>query len=161
MDKKQDLQIPNGRMDEQMARYKRSPTDKNFLPKTQPKNVQKLLTYDKQTCGKLFRWISGHSFHRYHNHLTNPGTFNNPTCRACSTEREETSHLYAYCAGLSQLRMKNFGTDVFQEKFTWTPTTLLTMIRDIDKVCPEEGTFDPLIHEPNTDHEDDQLHNHG
>jgi hypothetical protein len=41
--------------------------------------------------------------------------------------------------GLAQIRIKNFGTITMPEKFTRTPSKLITMIREIDKICPEEG----------------------
>jgi hypothetical protein len=28
------------------------------------------------------------------------------------------------------------------ENFTWTPCTLLAVVREIDKICPEEGILD-------------------
>jgi ribonuclease HI len=110
---------------------------KIFLPKPNAKLANKLLSYDKQTCAKLFRWILGHSFHNYHNHLLHPERSTGPYCRACNLEKEETSHLFAYCEALSQIRMKVIGNVVLPEQFTWTPHQLLTMIREIDKICPE------------------------
>jgi hypothetical protein len=98
--------------------------------------------YDRETCAKLFRWISGHSFHRYHNHLTSPLTFHNPLCRVCNEQREETSHLYAHCPGLAPIRMKLWGKPNLSNEFTWTPTQLLKMIKEVDKICPEETTLD-------------------
>jgi hypothetical protein len=50
--------------------------------------------------------------------------------------------------------MRRFGVTTLPEKFSWTPTTLLTMIHDIDKICPEEGTFDPLAHTHDINHDD-------
>jgi ribonuclease HI len=113
---------------------------KIFFPKPNAKLAKQLLNYDKQTCAKLFRWISSHSFHRYHNHITNSTKFNDPNCRACLTEREETSHLYAHCTGLSQLRMKVLGSQLLDQEFKWTPNQLLSMIHEIDKHIPEEGS---------------------
>jgi hypothetical protein len=104
-----------------------------------PKISKQLLMYDKPTCAKLFRWISGHSFHRYHNFLTTPTLFNDPTCRTCGHGNEENNHLFAYCKGLTQIRMKICGLTILPEPFTWTPTILLAMIREIEKICPEEG----------------------
>jgi ribonuclease HI len=112
---------------------------KIFFPEPNGKITKKLLTYDKQTCAKIFRWISGHSFHRYHNNLLYPEKYNSPKCRICNANREETSHLFAYCTGLAQLRMKIYGTPVLSENFKWTPSQLLAMIKEIDKFCPEEG----------------------
>jgi hypothetical protein len=65
--------------------------------------------------------------------------FNDPTCRICGLGNEETNHLFAYCEGLTQIRMKVCGLTILSEPFTWTPTTLLAMIREIEKICPEEG----------------------
>jgi ribonuclease HI len=112
---------------------------KIFFPKPDYKKSQKLLCYDRQTCAKLFRWISGHSFHRYHNHLTNPTIFDNPRCRNCDNEKEEPSHLFAHCTGLMQIRMNTLGKHTLEDRFEWTPYQLLTMINKIDKICPEEG----------------------
>jgi ribonuclease HI len=114
---------------------------KLFFPEPNAKNSKKLLSYDRPTCAKLFRWVSGHSFHRYHNHITNPTTYNSPLCRACKTEKEETSHLFAHCHGLAQQRMKICGTVTLPENFKWTPHMLLAMTKEIDKICPEEGTL--------------------
>jgi hypothetical protein len=58
------------------------------------------------------------------------------------TEREETNHLYAYCIGLSQIRMKICGKITLNEHFEWSPNTLLTMAKEIDKICPEEGPIE-------------------
>jgi ribonuclease HI len=115
---------------------------KIFFPQPKPKIAKKLLTYDKQTCAKLFRWISGHSFHRYHNNLTSPNNFDNPSCRICGHEKEETSHLFAYCPGLAQLRMKICGQTTLSDPLKWTPGQLLKLIYEIDKICPEEGMVD-------------------
>jgi ribonuclease HI len=112
---------------------------KMFFPQPKAKIAKRLLTYDKQTCAKLFRWISGHSFHRYHNSLTSPNTFDNPACRLCGYEKEETNHLFAFCPALAQIRMKTCGLPIFSDPFSWTPGQLLQMIHEIDKVCPEEG----------------------
>jgi ribonuclease HI len=112
---------------------------KIFFPTTNIKTSQKLLNYNKKTCAKLFRWISGHSFHRYHNHLLQPEKFPSPNCRICQNEKEEPSHLFAFCPGLSQIRMRIIGTTQLQENFEWKPQQLLEMIREIDKICPEEG----------------------
>jgi hypothetical protein len=96
------------------------------LPKPNPKISKQLLTYDKPTCAKLFRWISGHSFHRYHNFLTTPILFSDPTCRICGQGNEETNHLFAYCEGLTQIRMKICGLTILPEPFKWTPNILHT-----------------------------------
>jgi hypothetical protein len=116
---------------------------KLFFPQPNAKLSKRLLMYDRPTCAKLFRWISGHSFHRYHNNITNPTAFDDPTCRACTEEREETSHLFAYCKGLAPIRMKVCGLVTFSGKIQWTPTMLLTMIKEIEKICPEEGLPNP------------------
>jgi ribonuclease HI len=113
---------------------------KIFFPQPNPKLSKKLMMYERQTCAKLFRWITGHSFHRYHNHLTAPELFGNPLCRACNTQREETSHLYAHCPSLTPIRMKLWGVPSLPDGFQWSPSQLLEMITEIDKICPEEGT---------------------
>jgi ribonuclease HI len=113
---------------------------KIFFPKPNAKLSKKLLSYDKQTCAKLFRWISGHSFHNYHNNLLHPDKFNSPKCRACESTIEETSHLFAYCEGLAQIRMKTLGYTTLSEKFLWTPHQLLSMSKEVDRICPEIGT---------------------
>jgi hypothetical protein len=43
---------------------------------------------------------------------------------------------------LMQLRMKVCGQLMLPETFTWTPTMFLAMIKEIEKICPEEGQFD-------------------
>jgi hypothetical protein len=83
--------------------------------------------------------IGGHSFHRYHNSLVYPDKFESPKCRLCDSNKEETSHLFAYCPGLAQIRMRICGQQRLSDDFKWTPTMLLAMIKEIDKVCPEEG----------------------
>jgi hypothetical protein len=35
--------------------------------------------------------------------------------------------------------MKVCGLITMPEKFEWTPTILLEMINEVDKICPEEG----------------------
>jgi ribonuclease HI len=112
---------------------------KIFFPTPNPKISKQLLAYDKPTCGKLFRWISGHSFHRYHNHLTNPTEFSDPKCRTCGQDKEETNHLFAYCTSLAQPRMKICGLPTLPEPFVWTPPNLLSMISEIERISPEEG----------------------
>jgi ribonuclease HI len=112
---------------------------KIFFPEPNGKITKRLLTYDKQTCAQLFRWISGHSFHRYHNSLVHPDRFLSPKCRMCDANKEETSHLFAHCPGLAHIRMKICGQQTLSETFEWTPTMLLAMIKEIDKICPEEG----------------------
>jgi hypothetical protein len=112
---------------------------KIFFPEPNGKITKKLLTYDKQTCAQIFRWISGHSFHRYHNSLLYPEKYMSSKCRICDANKEETSHLFAYCPGLAQLRMRICGQPILTTNFKWTPTKLLAMVQAIDKVCPEEG----------------------
>jgi hypothetical protein len=61
-------------------------------------------------------------------------------CRAFNQEREETSHLYAYCTKLAQIRMKVCGTIfAFSGNFGRTPQELLKMAKELDNICPEEG----------------------
>jgi hypothetical protein len=57
----------------------------------------------------------------------------------CGQGNEETNHLFAYCEGLTQIRMTICGQTILPDPFKWTPNTLLTMIREIEKICPEEG----------------------
>jgi hypothetical protein len=113
---------------------------KIFMPKPNPRISNKLMSYNRETCAKLFRWITGHSFHRYHNHLTNPTIYTNPACRICNYEKEETSHLFAQCPGLTPIRMKICGMATFPANHNWSPHLLLSMINEIDKICPEELT---------------------
>jgi hypothetical protein len=87
----------------------------------------------------MFRWISGHSFHRYHNYLTDPDKFETSLCRACKEKREETSHLYAFCDGLAHVRMRILGKTLLEPSFEWQPHQLISMIEIIDKLYPEEG----------------------
>jgi hypothetical protein len=47
--------------------------------------------------------------------------------------------LVAHCQGLAQIRMTKLGKITLEEKFSWTPNQLLTIIKEIDKICPEEG----------------------
>jgi ribonuclease HI len=112
---------------------------KIFFPEPNGKITKKLLTYGKQTCAQIFRWISGHSFHRYHNSLVYPDKYESSKCRMCDTIKEETSHLFAHCPGLAQIRMRICGQPILGEEFAWTPSMLLAMIKEIDKICPEEG----------------------
>jgi ribonuclease HI len=122
---------------------------KVFFQRPNPKISKQLLAYVKPTCARLFRWISGHSFHRYHNHLTNPAEFNDPKCRMCGQDKEETNHLFAYCTGLAPSRIKICGLATLPEPFMWTPAVLLAMIREIEKLCPEEGqlNIDEIEHD--------------
>jgi ribonuclease HI len=113
---------------------------KIFMPKPNSRISNKLMSYNKETCAKLFRWITGHSFHRYHNHLTKPTIYMNPACRICNYEKEETSHLFAQCPGLAPIRMKICGMTSFSTNHNWSPHLLLSMINEIDKICPEELT---------------------
>jgi hypothetical protein len=62
--------------------------------------------------------------------------------RACHTEKEETSHLYAYFTGLTQIRMKIS----FPEKFEWSPHQLLSTIKEIKYTQKKEC----LAHKPTT-----------
>jgi ribonuclease HI len=110
-----------------------------FFPEPNIRKSKKLMSYDKQTCGKMFRWISGHSFHRYHNYLTDPERFGSSMCRACREEREETSHLFAFCGGLAHVRMRLLGKAMLDQKFDWQPHQLISMIEITDKLYPEEG----------------------
>jgi hypothetical protein len=43
------------------------------------------------------------------------------------------------CEALSPIRMKILGEPILAQKFRWSPNTLLEMITEIDKLCPEEG----------------------
>jgi ribonuclease HI len=130
---------------------------KIFFPEPNGKTSKKLLSYDKQSCAQLFRWICGHSFHRYHNHLLKPETFDDPRCRLCGSDKEETSHLFAFCPALAPVRMKITGRPILEDQFKWQPALLLTMIKEIEKICPEEGMIETLRQlEPGTNNS--QLH---
>jgi hypothetical protein len=73
-------------------------------------------------------------------HFIHPEVFLTHSCRACQTSKEETSHLFAFCEGLSQIRMRTLCHLTLPDQFNWTPHQLLSMIVEIDKICPEEGT---------------------
>jgi hypothetical protein len=62
-----------------------------------------------------------------------------PNAEIVTMKKEETSHLYAHCTGLTQIRMLTIGKLTLEENFEWTPYQLLAMIEKIDKICPEEG----------------------
>jgi ribonuclease HI len=115
---------------------------KIFFPTPNPNISKKLLSYDRQECARLFRWISGLSFHRYHNHLLQPETYPDPSCRLCSNDKEETSHLFATCPGLAHIRQSTIGQLSLTSPIKWSPHQLLSMIHRIDQICPEEGTID-------------------
>jgi ribonuclease HI len=132
---------------------------KIFFTEPNMKLTQKLLNYDKSTCAKLFRWVSGHSFHRYHNNLLHPEKFTNPQCRACDNAKEETSHLFAYCPGLAPIRSRILGVPTLNENFEWKPQQLLAMIKEIDKICPEEGSFDEMPNDTNSQASDMNINN--
>jgi hypothetical protein len=55
---------------------------------------------------------------------------------------EKSKMAYAYCSGLTQIRMKICGATILPENFSWSPSMLLAMAKEIDKICPEEGTFE-------------------
>jgi hypothetical protein len=38
---------------------------------------------------------------------------------------------------------KLWGKPNLSEGFSWSPTQLLEMIKEVDKICPEEITLDP------------------
>jgi hypothetical protein len=38
--------------------------------------------------------------------------------------------------------MKILGVTTLNENFEWKPQQLLAMIKEIEKICPEEGTSD-------------------
>jgi ribonuclease HI len=111
---------------------------KIFFPKPDKRKSNKLIKLDRQTYGQAFRWISGHSFHRYHNHLTNPDTYPSSLCKLCKDEKEETHHLYAHCCGLAHLRMRVLGKSYLGQNFEWTPQQLQNMIAAIEHLYPEE-----------------------
>jgi hypothetical protein len=46
--------------------------------------------------------------------------------------------------------MKTIGTMTLPQQFQWTPHQLLSMIKEIDRICPEEGALDPLTLNANT-----------
>jgi hypothetical protein len=51
-------------------------------------------------------------------------------------------HLYAYCPGLAPIRIKLWGKTILPNEFTWTSNQLLIMIKEVDKIRPEEGLLD-------------------
>jgi ribonuclease HI len=114
---------------------------KLFFPTPHRLKTKKLMNYNRESFAELFRWISGHSFHRYHNSLTRPLEFPDPTCRACGIHIEETSHLFAECPNLSQTRYKILGHHILPENYNWTPDKLQEMIREISKKYPEESPY--------------------
>jgi hypothetical protein len=67
----------------------------------------------------------------------------------CGQDKEETNHLFAHCTGLAPSRMKICGLAILPELFVWTPAILLAMIREIEKLCPEEGqlNIDEIEHD--------------
>jgi hypothetical protein len=107
------------------------------------KKSRALLNYDRVDYAEVFRWASGHSFHRYHNFLTRPEKFYSPRCRACGEEKEESSHLYAYCSALGHVRMRTLGVPGYAGGFEWTGRSVLDMARRIGMICPEEMPDDP------------------
>jgi hypothetical protein len=69
-------------------------TDENILSNPQPKNILTTISYDKPICAKLFRWISGHSFHRYHNYLTHqPYSMTQPAKHVDKAMKKPTIYL--------------------------------------------------------------------
>jgi hypothetical protein len=51
--------------------------------------------------------------------------------------------------------MKICGAITLPEDFMWTPNMLLAMTKEIDKICPEEGTFVQLTdNDPRVDDHD-------
>jgi hypothetical protein len=99
------------------------------------------MNYCRESFAELFRWISGHSFHRYHNSITRPQEFPDPTWRACGIHIEETSHLFAECPALAQLRYNTLGLHIQPENYNWTPNKLQEMIRAISIKYPEETPY--------------------
>jgi hypothetical protein len=55
--------------------------------------------------------------------------------------------LFAFCTGLTPIRMKILGKTTLNENFEWKPQQLLAMINEIEKICPEEGTVDELVND--------------
>jgi hypothetical protein len=52
--------------------------------------------------------------------------------------------------------MKLWGKSLLPADFDWTPTQLLELIKEADKICPEEGMLDlqstdPRPNDPNND----------
>jgi ribonuclease HI len=114
---------------------------KIFFPTPHRIKSRKLMNYNRESFAELFRWISGHSFHRYHNSITRPLEFPDPTCRACGIHAKETSHLFAECPALSQMRYKILGMHVLPEDYNWSPDKLQEMIKEISKKFPEETPY--------------------
>jgi ribonuclease HI len=114
---------------------------KIFFPTPHKHKSRKIMNYGRESFAELFRWISGHSFHRYHNSITRPLEFPDPTCRACGIHIEETSHLFAECPALAQIRFRTLGLHVLPENYNWTPDKLQNMIREISTKYPEETPY--------------------
>jgi hypothetical protein len=77
-------------------------------------------------------------------------------CRLCNEEKEETSHLYAFCNGLIPIRMRKLGSMCLANNFSWSPYQLLTMIHEIDQICPEEGTLPTQTPSQETNHRENE-----
>jgi hypothetical protein len=114
---------------------------KIFFPTPHRLKSKKIMNYCRESFAELFRWISGHSFHRYHNSITRPLEFPDPTCRACGIHIEETSHLFAECPALAQLRYNTLGLHILPENYNWTPDKLQEMIKAISIKYPEETPY--------------------
>jgi hypothetical protein len=80
---------------------------KIFFPKPDPLKSKHILQLDRDTLGRLFRWISGHNFLLRHSNLLQPVHFPNPLCRLCNFEPETSSHLMS---GTYTNKAKNLPT---------------------------------------------------
>jgi ribonuclease HI len=132
------LPVPKTWTKRKIAKYIEARQMKLFFPTPDWKKAKELIELNREEYAKIFRWASGHSFHRYHNHVTNSEKFPSPLCRVCGQDREETSHLYAYCYGLNNIRVRTLGVISFGTKIEWTGRQLLAMARKTEELCPEE-----------------------
>jgi ribonuclease HI len=127
---------------DQWNRLNEARQTKIFFPTPHKRKSNDMLRYSRDTYGKLIRWITGHSFHRYHNSITTPEEFPDYTCRACGIDREENNHLIMTCPVFMNARHKIFGQHILNQNFDWQPTELLEMIDYIERTVPEEPPAD-------------------
>jgi hypothetical protein len=55
--------------------------------------------------------------------------------------------------------MRILGVTTLDENFEWKPQQLLAMIKEIEKICPEEGTLDNPINDNHSQTPDMNLSN--
>jgi hypothetical protein len=54
--------------------------------------------------------------------------------------------------------MRVYGQPLLDKNFKWTPAQLLAMIKEIDKICPEEGMIQDLVNNQIHDANREQVH---